>query len=134
MKTQRWVLGLAILACNVAIVAPRAKSAIHPKNSFKADTRDSDKGFRQKSDNRTLDLEVGKVAARVRLNVLMRVPEGVMRFRLLDPKGEERLQGEVREGNGTFDTREIPAIAGTWKLTLERENASGNYEANWRVR
>jgi len=134
MRCRQWIWCSVILAGSAALPASFARSANRKPDSFVANIHGSDKGFRQKTDQQKVDFEVAKAATRARLSVEIRLPEGVMRFRLVDPAGKERLQGEVRSGNGTFDTREIPAIAGIWKLTLERENASGSYETHWRVR
>lgn len=134
MNGKKWIVAAAILAGNVAILAPVAVRAVIQANEYKADARHSDSDFQRITDKKTIDLEVGSSANYARLRVAMKIRHGRMWFRLVDPTGNERLQGEVREGRGSFDTREVAATIGVWKLFIEREGASGDYEAHWRVR
>ncbi len=134
MSRNKWLMAAAILAANAAVVAPHAVRVYAQVNEYKADTRDSDTDFKRKTDAKTLDLEVGGAANHARLRVSMKISRGRMWFRLLDPAGAERLQGEVSEGRGSFDTKEMAATPGIWKLHIERQGASGDYDLHWRVR
>ena len=133
-KTRRWIAALVIVLGNLAIAAPYAVRAVNQANEYKADWRDSDTGFRHKTDARVVELEVKPVATHVRFRLSMDLPRGTMSFRLADPLGNVRLEGDVVQGRGSFDSKEMPALVGVWKLDVKREDASGKYEAHWRVR
>ena len=90
--------------------------------------------FRGRSETLRYELTSPDGAETARQRVLAVIEGGSAKWRLVDPEGRTRIEGE---GSGTIqtDTGEIDRpLAGTWILTLDLKSATGHYQVNWTSR
>ena len=90
--------------------------------------------FRGRSEIVRYELTSPEGAESARQRVLAVIEGGSARWKLVDPDGRTRIEGE---GSGTIqtDTGDIERpLAGTWVLTLDLRDATGRYQVNWKAR
>ena len=90
--------------------------------------------FSAATETREIEVEVSASARVVQVSADVRVDEGRLRFRLLDPTGAERVTGAVESGDGKWESGELPAVAGVWRALFELTEASGRLRVRSRVR
>jgi hypothetical protein len=95
---------------------------------------DESQSFRDASRTHTVEAQVGEGMDEVRLRLALELDRGTLAFRVRDPQGVARWEGEITGGGRLRDRREFPALPGTWRLDLEMREASGEYEARWAAR
>jgi hypothetical protein len=69
-----------------------------------------------------------------RLKIKARLEGGYLSWKLKDPKGNTRLDGEITSGDAGGDSGELKSIAGVWILEIDFREATGNYKINWTAR
>ena len=67
----------------------------------------------------------------VHLNVCAEVGHGLVRWELIDPRGEVRARIGTTE-RASMNTTDIPAIKGEWLLRMTLQDATGRYHIDWR--
>jgi hypothetical protein len=67
----------------------------------------------------------------VHLNVSAEVGRGLVRWELIDPRGEVRARIGTTE-RASMSTTDIPAVKGEWLLRMTLQDATGRYHIDWR--
>lgn len=89
--------------------------------------------FYGQTDTRRIELEVEKGARLVRMRLVLKAQAGQVAWKLLDPQGQVRGEGDVTEGHGYFEAEHQEPLRGLWVLELSQRQASGSYRVSWNV-
>lgn len=92
------------------------------------------KTIEQKTDSIKYEFSLGGKNKFARLIVKAKLESGHLAWKLKDPNGNTRLEGEVTSGNVGSDSGELKPIAGLWILEVDFHDATGNYKINWTAR
>lgn len=88
--------------------------------------------FERETASHVYELNSPDGADAARLEVRARVGGGEVTFQLLDPSGEERLNGHGLRGNLELDTGKLETpLPGVWRLTVKLDGATGRYDFDW---
>lgn len=87
--------------------------------------------FRDATRTQTLEAYVPEGTEELELSLDLDVDRGTVAFRVRDPLGVVRWQGELTSGGTFSDQRGLDPVVGTWRLDLEMVGAHGNYQAEW---
>jgi hypothetical protein len=90
--------------------------------------------FRDAARTQTVEVTVVEGMEEVRLRLALELDDGTLAFRVRDPRGATRWEGELNAGGELTDRRRFPALPGAWRLDLDLANATGGYEARWEAR
>lgn len=77
---------------------------------------------------RRLDHQVPEGAGATRFRIRMELEAGRAEVEITDPDGRSRWRRELDGAGELAEDVEMPAEAGTWRLTLELVAASGRYD------
>lgn len=119
------------LALVVVILAGGLALAAAPKQA-PGEFEHSDR-FIGQTDDRQVELRVGKGARVLRVLLVVKAREGALHWTLRDPHGQVRGEGDVAQGEGYFEAEHQQPIRGRWVLELSRRCASGSYRLSWNV-
>lgn len=90
--------------------------------------------FRDATRTQTVEAYVPEGTEEVSVELDLRVERGTVAFRVRDPQGMVRWQGELTSGGSLTDRRELEPVVGNWRLDLQMVGATGRYEVQWRGR
>jgi hypothetical protein len=120
-RFPRWAAVAAAALCLLAAAAcSRPTLELEETQSFRDATRtQSMEGF------------VPEGTEELSLSLDLRVERGTAAYRLRDPQGVVRWEGELTSGGRMTDRRELEPVVGNWRLDLQMVGATGEYEARW---
>lgn len=87
--------------------------------------------FRDASRTQTVEGFVPEGTRELSLALDLQVDAGTVAFRVRDPQGEVRWEGELTGGGSLTDRRDFPPVVGPWRLDFQMVGAAGRYEARW---
>ncbi|HEX2165568.1 MAG TPA: hypothetical protein VHM02_16620 [Thermoanaerobaculia bacterium] len=87
--------------------------------------------FRDASRTQTVEGFVPETTEELSLSLDLQVDAGTVAFRVRDPQGQVRWEGELTGGGSLTDRREFPPVAGPWRLDFQMVGADGRYEVRW---
>lgn len=87
--------------------------------------------FRDATRTQTIEAYVPEGTEELKLSLDLDVERGTVAFRVRDPMGVVRWQGELTGGGSFSDRRELEPVVGNWRIDLEMVGARGNYEVEW---
>lgn len=85
--------------------------------------------FEGLTDTRTVEASVPEEAEDLTLTLDLEIEEGEVAYRVIDPSGTVRWEGQTSghlQDERTFTTR-----AGEWRLEMDMSGATGRYQAAW---
>lgn len=94
----------------------------------------SSESFAARNGARRVTLTVRRGAERMTLRLRVQLTRGMVQWRLLDPAGASRDEGEVVPGPGLDEMRTVPAAEGCWVLEIHWLGATGSHHLDWRAR
>lgn len=130
---KRVAMGVIMLMMNLVIVAALVLPSAAGGGRYRANLSDSDT-VEAKNDVRRLDLDLGDGATKMTVRVKARLSRGMLQWRLLDPTGAAREEGEVVPGESTAINRSLTPSKGRWVLEIKFLGATGSYNVNWQVK
>lgn len=87
--------------------------------------------FRDATRTQTVEAYVPEGTEALELSLDLNVERGTVAFRVRDPLGVVRWQGELTSGGSFSDRRELEPVVGNWRMDLEMTGAAGKYEVEW---
>jgi hypothetical protein len=93
----------------------------------------SNESFAARNGARRVTLTVSRDADKMTLRLRVQLIRGMVQWRLFDPSGASRDEGEVVPGPGLDDVRTVPAAEGCWVLEINWLGATGSHDVDWRV-
>ena len=128
---KRVAMGAVVVLMNLAIVAALVLPSA-AGGRYRATVNDSDT-LESANDVRKLDLDIGG-GTKMTVRVKARLSRGMLQWRLLDPTGAVREEGEVVPGPSATVNRRLEPSKGRWVLEIKFLGATGSYDVNWQVK
>lgn len=92
---------------------------------------DEQQSFRDATRTHTVEGYVSEGTEELTLSLDLEVDRGAISFRVRDPQGMVRWEGELTGDGSMSDSRDLPPVVGAWRLDLQMVGATGRYEARW---
>ncbi len=123
MERRQVVAGVLLLCMASTFVAAADRSTLSEHIELTGETEQHE-----------FELNMPSEAESARLLVRARVRSGRIDWKLTDPEGEVRLEGQGIDGNIKLDTGPLEnLISGRWSLEVRVERAKGYYRVEWRA-
>lgn len=87
--------------------------------------------FRDANRTHAVEAYVPEGTEDLRVSLDLRVERGTAAFRVRDPQGVVRWEGELTSGGRFSDERELEPAVGHWRLDMQMVGATGRYEVRW---
>ena len=117
----------------VAILALTFVPACSSTGTHSAATGTSRSHFTAKTRIEVGELEVKPVMSSNILKIKTRLDAGQLTLRLFKPAGDVQWEKTLATRANYQQTFSLDVTPGTWKLEIELENASGNYDIQWKA-
>ena len=130
MKRMLMVVAMLGVFTFAAAAAPAPAPAGRPAR----ENVTSNETFESRNAARRVTLTVSRGADKMTLRLRVQLTRGMVQWRLLDPSGNPRDEGEVVPGPGLDDVRTVKPVEGCWILELNWLGATGSHEVDWRVK
>ena len=123
------ILQVAFLAILALTFVPACSSA----GTHSAANSTSRSNFIAKTRIEVDELEVKPVMSSNILKIKTRLDAGQLTLRLFKPAGDVQWEKTLTTHADYQQTFNLDVTPGTWKLEIELENASGNYDIQWKA-
>ena len=123
------ILQVAFLAILALTFVPACSST----GTHSAATSTSRSDFTAKTRIEVHELEVKPVMSSNILKIKTGLDAGQLTFRLFKPAGDVQWEKTLTTRANYQQTFNLDVTPGTWKLEIELENASGNYDIQWKA-
>jgi len=120
-------------AAFLAILALTLVPACSSSGTHSAASSTSRSNFIAKTRIEVDELEVKPVMSSNILKIKTRLDAGQLTFRLFKPAGDVQWEKTLTTRANYQQTFNLDVTPGTWKLEIELENASGNYDIQWKA-
>lgn len=94
----------------------------------------ANESFEARNGARRVTLTVARGADQMTLHLRVQLTRGMVQWRLLDPNGNAREEGEVVPGPGLDEVRSLAPAEGCWVLEINWLGATGSHDVDWRVK
>jgi len=125
----RTILQVALVAIFALTFVPACSST----GTHSAATSTSRSNFTAKTRIEVDELEVEPVMSFNILKIKTGLDAGQLTFRLFKPAGDVQWEKTLTTHANYQQTFNLDLTPGTWKLEIELENASGNYNIQWKA-
>jgi hypothetical protein len=127
---KRMLLVVALLS----LVALGAAATPAPAGRPGRNNVTSNESFEARNGARRVTLTVARGADKMTLRLRVQLTRGMVQWRLLDPSGTARDEGEVVPGAGLDEVRSVTPAEGCWVLEINWLGATGSQDVDWRVK
>jgi hypothetical protein len=127
---KRMLMAVAMLSLmSLSAVATPAPAGRPGRNNVT-----SNESFEARNGARRVTLTVARGAGKMTLHLRVQLTRGMVQWRLLDPSGTSRDEGEVVPGPGLDEVRTVTPAEGCWVLEINWLGATGSHDVDWRVK
>jgi len=127
------ILSMGMLSVALSTVAALSAAAA-PAGRRSENQVTATESFAARNGARRVTLTVVRGADKMTLHLRVQLTRGMVQWRLLDPNGKARDEGEVVPGAGLDEVRSLPPAEGCWVLEINWLGATGSHEVDWRVK
>ncbi len=127
MKRMLTAVAMLSLICFAAAASPAPAGRPGRNNVTSNET------FEARNGARRVTLTVSRGADKMTLRLRVQLTRGMVQWRLLDPSGKSRDEGEVVPGPGLDEVRTVKPAEGCWILEINWLGATGSHDVDWRV-
>jgi hypothetical protein len=121
-----------MLAFAAGVLACRLSAADIPDETTSQTTNRSRSNFEDETASQLVVVEIMPGMRVNQLHFKAKLNSGSLAWKLRDPEGELIWQGELRAPDRINENKKLPATPGNWELEISLQNASGDYDVDWK--